>query len=404
VERLLGPTEQIFWQTDRWATRHFVTAAEIIGAVDADSLSAALSAAQRRHPALSVAIRTNAEGLAAFVTDVSSPIPLQVLERGDDAGLLVTIADELARPIESEHAPLLRAILLRGQGASTLLLSVHHALADGLSVAALVRELVSTLAGVPAGPPLPARPSVEALLGLPAEPTKSSSDDPPNARDPRPGRSLAVAWLEAEELAALKSRCAAERTTVHGALCAAFALSAASLRSTTDAPLRCLCPVSVRRRCPEIVDDFGVFMVVEKTLHPSANAPFWKMARTAREQLDQASDPEFALGRSAFQRALLARRRTPRRLAESLHALVDYQLVLSNLGVIAPPVCPSSHRLKSLQLFLNSEVEPSIGVATVGGRMALTLSCYDPIPELLDRALGRLRRAAESTQAIAQSL
>jgi Condensation domain len=391
LERPLGPLEQLYWQTDRWAPRHFVVAAEIGGLVDAESLAAALAGAQRRHPALSAAIRMNDAGLPAFVPGESAPIPLRVCDRPGAPAVLAAIADELRLPFASERAPLVRVVLLRGSRESIVLLVVHHAIADGLSAAMLARELVATLAGVPSAPPLPARAPVEALLGLPADATPALSEDPEGARDHRAGRALSVAWLEEEELARLRSRCATEHTTVHGALSAAFAL-AASTRRSNDAPLRCLCPVSARRACPGIADDFGLFMVVEKTQHAS-DAPFWEMARTARGQLNQALSPEPAASRTAFQRVLLARRRTPRRLAESLHALVDYQVVLSNLGNIEPPECPGSHRLNWLQLYLNSEVEPSIGVATVGGRMALTASCYEPVPGLLDEALDRLRHA-----------
>jgi NRPS condensation-like uncharacterized protein len=62
------------------------------------------------------------------------------------------MAKELATPILLNGAPLARITLLRKGGGSILLLSMHHSIADGLSAAFVIRDILKALAGKPLQP------------------------------------------------------------------------------------------------------------------------------------------------------------------------------------------------------------------------------------------------------------
>ncbi|MDR1807705.1 MAG: condensation domain-containing protein, partial [Propionibacteriaceae bacterium] len=76
-----------------------------------------------------------------------------------------TVRSHLAtfiRPFDPAAAPLCRVALLQGAHESALLLDVHHAIADGTSLAVLATELVQLLAGQDL-PPTPVQPKDHAL-------------------------------------------------------------------------------------------------------------------------------------------------------------------------------------------------------------------------------------------------
>lgn len=76
----------------------------------------------------------------------------------DSYELAEEIARELAIPFDSQQTPLARAALARGQNESVFILTTHHSIADGISSAYAIRDLIQLLAGKTLEPfrPIPA--------------------------------------------------------------------------------------------------------------------------------------------------------------------------------------------------------------------------------------------------------
>src|SRR6202011_4096520 len=99
----------------------------------------AVAAAQLRHPLLRVSVERGPERQLCFREHANIPIPLRIVPQMESAAWHVEMARELATPIPANAAPLARITVLRKSGGSTLLLSMHHAIADGLSSAFVIR-------------------------------------------------------------------------------------------------------------------------------------------------------------------------------------------------------------------------------------------------------------------------
>ncbi|MDI3288324.1 non-ribosomal peptide synthetase [Polyangium sp. 15x6] len=163
------------------------TVIHLEGPLDVPVLEGALHALVERHEALRTVFAQEGERVVQRVQD-AAPFTLAVRDierRSDtDAALAEVVRAEVTRPFDLEHGPVLRALLVRVRpDRHALVLTVHHIVADGWSLAVLFRELeaayVSFRAGQrPALAPLPrsyadhayeqrerlAGPTLEALL------------------------------------------------------------------------------------------------------------------------------------------------------------------------------------------------------------------------------------------------
>jgi NRPS condensation-like uncharacterized protein len=145
--RPLGPSEQCLWLNNQNSANHFVIAAEMIGDATVEAWVSAVAAAQLRHPLLRISIQSGPDGSPCFHEHANIPIPLRIIPEEEFATWHVEMAKELATPILLNGAPLVRITVLRKSGGSTLLLSIHHSIADGLSSAFVIRDILEALSG-----------------------------------------------------------------------------------------------------------------------------------------------------------------------------------------------------------------------------------------------------------------
>ena len=84
----------------------------------------------------------------------------------------------MALPFESGNRPLLRVVLVQGDGESELILAVHHSIGDGVSAIFLVRDLLKFMEGYELEE-LPPRSALEDLVPTPpAAPTNQLQPSP----------------------------------------------------------------------------------------------------------------------------------------------------------------------------------------------------------------------------------
>jgi hypothetical protein len=76
-----------------------------------------------------------------------------------------------------------------------------------------------------------------------------------------------------------------EKTTVHGALCAALVIAGRqAIGEWADEPVRILSPIDIRKLLG-IGDHCGLFVSAEPVSFKSGETDFWELARFAKRQL-----------------------------------------------------------------------------------------------------------------------
>ena len=141
VLRPLGSFEEFFWLIDKNRPVHFALAAQVQRPTSVGHWRGALDLVQRRHPFLSVFIGTNGNSHPHFLQETTAAIPLRVVQKNDAVQRWESEMErELSIPFDPRHAPLVRAVLLHEANQAVFILVAHHFIADGLSIAFVIRD------------------------------------------------------------------------------------------------------------------------------------------------------------------------------------------------------------------------------------------------------------------------
>ncbi|HSU17559.1 non-ribosomal peptide synthetase [Longimicrobium sp.] len=145
------------WLVDRLqpglAVYNVPAAWRLSGALDADSLRAALDGVVRRHEALRTVLRAEGgEPVQVVLAEIAADLPVDDLSALEPAAREREVRARMRRsaeaPFDLERGPLFRAELLRLAGDEHLLLfCVHHVVSDGWSLGVLFGELAALYAG-----------------------------------------------------------------------------------------------------------------------------------------------------------------------------------------------------------------------------------------------------------------
>ncbi|MCU1225880.1 MAG: condensation domain protein [Edaphobacter sp.] len=197
------------------------------GTFSLDQLRSALSRLQHKHPALRALIREERDGL--YYEENSAPeIPLRVVPRGADGDYWRECQAELTTEFAYD-LPQLRAVWLRSDRDSDLLLTTSHRICDGMSIIIIAREVLRSLHSDEAL--IPYEPvTTQDIIGdyQPPQPWKRKLKAfllngllllIPNSRRAPDNNEHHLEWkADRALLAALKKRCKAEGVVVHAAL------------------------------------------------------------------------------------------------------------------------------------------------------------------------------------------
>jgi hypothetical protein len=165
VLRPLGALEEFLWLIDQNRPVHFALAAQVQGPTTVDGWRDALNLVQLRHPLLSVCIETSEDCRPHFRRE-TAPIPLRVVQGNNAAQRWESeIELELSIPFNARQAPLVRAVLLHEADQAVFILVAHHSIADGVSIAFVIRDVLQALSRNPIGL-LPLLPAHEEILGV----------------------------------------------------------------------------------------------------------------------------------------------------------------------------------------------------------------------------------------------
>jgi hypothetical protein len=409
--RALGAMERLFWLIDQNHPAHLTVTAEVKGFTNVQSWRDALDEVQRCHPILSTSINRNEEGQPALYRVDAVPIPLRVVDGSVHGRWELELEHEMAAPFTPEQAPLIRSVLIHKQQSAVLIMVAHHAIADGMALVFLIRDLLHLLSGGQSEPLAFSCSADELLSKQPKEEETVQTEElqagAPQAEPAlyREGNGLtpkvAARKLDENLTAAVMERARRERTTVQGALCAAFVLAG---RKTSGAwrkqSVRVMSPVNARAHLGA-GEACGLYLgggIVP--FQPGDSMAFWDLARFAKKEL---LPSETFQSLSASLRGLdgiMTKEMDVETAAEFAAGAFARDLMVSNLGRI--PYESEFGKLKLEALWGPTALqgldgEQNVGVATTNGAIRLLHASYSLIPHLLENTELILRTACEDS-------
>jgi NRPS condensation-like uncharacterized protein len=312
--RKLGLVENLFATLHSMGAMIYVNIASIQGVISLDALRSAIDLLQKRHPLLQVHLQESDDGVS-FCTEGTLRIPLRVIERQHEQQWLEITESELLQKFSGESDPLCRITLLQTfeqSGQNELIVTFHHAIADGISALHFVHELLSYYQQLVEESPispidsLPLLPPLEQLIKkcLSEMNAADFTQATPNQTSPSPTliieqtapvvdrqTRLIPHKLNQSLTLQLKSRCRDEQTTVHGALCAAMIMACVQQLSPQEPVfVSCSSNVNLRASCfpPVASEQLGCFVSsITTTHHAKPDANFWELARECRSNIHQ---------------------------------------------------------------------------------------------------------------------
>ncbi|MBI4922645.1 MAG: hypothetical protein HY834_12935 [Devosia nanyangense] len=277
------------------------------GRLDPAQVAEALRWLQAQHPILRAHIRYGgvvfrrlppfAYRQPWFDTEGTTEIPLKVVTDPNPEAWRKVLAKDLRTPIKRGRHPRLRLTLVRqspDDDLTHIVICADHATLDAQSGNMIARQLLEFLADpetasqkVPVHSTLP--PPLEA--GLPKKSENGTRAYEPALRLPRqkvpnPASETRVVarHLGANATAELKVAIKTNRTTLHGAVTAAFLLA---MRERYDIEaMTVLTTIDLRRLCKPALpaETYGCYIDILRTRHPIGDE-FWAIARDASFRL-----------------------------------------------------------------------------------------------------------------------
>jgi hypothetical protein len=385
--RALGAAERLMYHYSSAHPRHFCVVAEIKAVKRREDYEAACMAVSRRHPLLNVNVRLDGDGVPSFYASKTSlePVLTQVRDVGSFAQF---VADELVLDFHGT-SPLCRIAVFYDGGAATIVLTMHHAIGDGLSGVTLIGDFLEALSGREIGSlPVPpaveddlggreetanavsegaeALPPIEQLIGLASQPLWRSFD----------GDKVTVKTelLSAEHARKLRDLARENKTSVNSVICAAVAIVAA--RGEGRDTYRILSPVDLRRKFGLDARD-SVLRATAGAIALPAHEELWTLARTHIGEMNRLRTTAEIRRTGRMLDQLITPSSDPRVAVGVLGAL-GYDAVVSNLGVIDIPQEYGDISLEAIWGPIGQarlKRERFFGVSTFAGTLRLIEAC-----------------------------
>lgn len=299
--RELGEQERLLNYLHRFGGLIATHVIHIRGPVTPELVRAGLDWLQSQHPILRAHITFGRVVFTSlppfvyrhpsFVTDGTTQIPLRFVDDPDPEAWKRILTKELRKPIRGRNVPRLRVTLVRQSptaDVTQLVVCADHATLDAQSANMLTRQLLEYL-GAPeaAEQRQPVHTSLPPPLeeGLPAKPHSGTRGYEPAIRLPptkvsKPRRETRVfaRHLSPEAAEELRAAIKTNRTTLHGAVTAAFLL-AIRQRYGLDA-MTVLTTIDLRRLMKPALsaDTYGCYIDILRTRNPIGD-DLWKTAR-----------------------------------------------------------------------------------------------------------------------------
>ena len=382
---------------------NFALTARICGTITTAQFQQALCTLRRKYPPLSMRIKREPKGNVYIIPDSGLEFPVRIIERRHSDSWVEEVTRELAQAFDLFNEPPLRFTWVRGEGICEIIFVCPHVVADGLSVAYLVRDFLMFLSN-PEANVEPMRPTPAMSEMIPDFPGKHISvwraklraimlklflgyasrkgEPPKNQVEGVRTQYDLLAWeLPPTHTAALVTRSRTEGTTVHAALSVAFLRAFGECRGN-GWKRKIQSPINLRDRLTDPVgESFGLYVnLVEFFVNCGPERDFWDVAREIKQTFIRYTHDRHmynSLIEANVVMDKLAFVMTPQLIAQSMK--VTYDISITNLGRLDFPIQYGSLRLESLfgpSLGGNPE-DIVLGVITIGDKMHCTLAFTD---------------------------
>ena len=440
--RPLGGTEDLYWRFDAVCPLYFGVIARFEGPLDPASFRAALEAVRARHPLLRARIVTRDNDTPWFA-ETDAPMTLTFVREVPEAAFRV-LEREVVTPFDAETGPLIRGVVLEhGVDDNTLVLTFHHAIADGRSATFLLRDLLRSLAQEATGRPgaLEVLPLMDyygdrihtlrsyrswaqfretvgktwsaawrflARVGVPKGVT-------PEQEIPLEQQTLVVEprTFSPETMKRALRAAKAEGATMQCVLNAALSMAVAEEHPTRGLEATtCTQVLDVRDRLiPPVGEDCGLFASGNTSMHRIGyDTNFWDLARDIRVGLTEAIETPLPFFHPATHKSYASLGRAigserAKFFSELLGSLHPEGLCVSNLGRVVIDVPDSPLRITEFAFATNTNVLNSFNTsaATYGGRMVWSFSASsavgrEKLARIADRAVALIEEAVASAE------
>ncbi|MGA9648958.1 hypothetical protein [Pedobacter sp.] len=390
--RPLGVFEKVCAIFDKISPLDFALAVEIVGETSLPDWRIAMDKVQLRHPNMRVFITEDeCDGYHFEPTGIEVKVPIKTLLEEKQSAWAKVIERESADGFQ-DGLPLVRMIYLPGQGGCTVILIAHHAVADGLSLTFVIRDLLEEITGTSRKahhPPI----SVDSRLGMDEHlpvlplPKIGSSRYRQNINLNSPTK-IQYLKFKGGLTQQILTRCKSEKTTLHGALCAAAVVQARrQCLLWQNCQLHVLSPISVRKIL-DVEDDCFLCMSTHAAFFdPYSSSAFWDMARDTRESLHETTlASHLAEFISALQGVVQKQSLSEQRI-KVLKQIFSHHLMISNLGELKFETHFASLKIESVWgpfMRSGSEHTQTLGGITCNGNLHLTNTTAKPLPGFLE--------------------
>ncbi|GGX86411.1 peptide synthetase [Streptomyces hiroshimensis] len=386
-----------------------VAAVHVEGRTTPGRLRHALAAVRTRHPLLGARVERTGPWRAWLTTQDVPETPLRVVRAGAGRTLTRVMEEELQRPFDPATGPLARFVLIDGGTSFDLIAAFHHVVADGHSAAIVIRDILEHLAAPATEQPAVAAPPADGLLPgprvRPSDLVKLSrslripgqATGPVRACGPATPLTCRTWTLDKAETTALLDRCRAEQTTVHAALCTAFARARQDSR-----PSRLAVAADLRRiLVPAPQESVGLYAAsFVLPVEPGPHDGFWHRARDVKERLHRRLHPdELRPLVAGFRLMPLPHKMITALLHRSEKRGARFDVALSNIRMSIPDTY-GDLRLTAFHGVAHTSLSgaPLVILIGFGGRMFFSVTSTDPdAAGLCERAMTHLRAAVAPT-------
>jgi hypothetical protein len=396
--RPLGSFEELLWHMDKRSPLHATLAAHVDGSTTIDEWKAALEQTRQRHPLWSAVIVDSDDGIPHFQNMHDPEVALRVIEGEFTQGWEQEVARELSIPMHAQRGPLVRAVLLHTDASCMLILSAHHSICDGMSLALALRDVLQALSGLELKK-LNLHSSQEDALGMCSQPRaeRANTEQPPE-RSAGPSvfrlgtsivpevRSLQFSCALTE---ALRKRAKQENTTVHGALIAAAGIAARRNPGYAAGHDLHICSTINNRKLIGSPEDCALFFTACD--FPLADTPIddlWNLARESKHMLTLGQNADGVKAVLGAVDGIVQSCLDAYSAGEQGGKLFLFDLHLSNLGAVPIQTFYGVLMLRDLwgpAVLLGFEGEQNLGVSTLNGRVCLLHTSHSPLPGFLDQ-------------------
>lgn len=408
--RSLGTLERWFTLMDAHRTNHFSIIAQLAGRSHPSQWRSALDQLQRRHPLLRVSIHWYDDGDCEFV-HCDTPIVLDIFKREPPKHWKDEAIRQLRDRFNIEEGPLIKVSVLHDEERCDIIIVVHHAIADGLSVTRLMRDLIEAVSGSQLhelGSPAPQGEKLASCTlseNADCHMVKSAGSAPPPKRfelrsQSNPEVSIDNVQLSRSETCQLILKAREEKTTVHAAILAALVLAGRKLSTSwAESAVEGFTPISLRKRLLIDADCVVALSASGTLLNPKTDSSLWELAREAKEQLRPQETMQGIKRSLEYFELATAKNANSEGVARSASHSLGFKLMLTNLGKLSFETDTPGLTLEALWgpvINLGFEDEQTVSAATVNGTLFLTHTSLSPICRLLSHAVALLVEASQN--------